>query len=63
MMGNELNLKQFIYRKDTLGNIPKSEEDKEVFNIAFGIDAYFVPQMGIMITSILPIAGYTFTHF
>lgn len=53
MMGNELNLKQFIYRKETLGNIPESEENKEVFNIAFGVDAYFVPQMGIMITSIL----------
>ena len=52
-MMNEMDLKQFIYRKETLGNILQSEMDKEVFNIAFGVDSYFVPQMGIMLTSLL----------
>ena len=52
-MNKELDLKQFIYRKEILGSIPKSAKNEEIFNIAFGVDANFVPQMGIMITSIL----------
>ncbi len=52
-MDNSLDLKRFISSKETLGSILLSESDKDVFNIAFGVDAYFVPQMGIMLTSIL----------
>ena len=52
-MNKELNLKQFIYRKETFGSLTRSANNEEVFNIAFGVDANFVPQMGIMITSIL----------
>ena len=52
-MDNRLDLRQFIYRKESLGNISQAEDNKEVFHIAFGVDAYFVPQMGVMITSIL----------
>ena len=44
-----MNLVQFIRNKETFGNIPVDDS----FNIAFGVDANFVPPMGIMITSIL----------
>ena len=44
-----MDLNQFIYKKETYGKI--SAEDK--FHIAFGVDANFVPPMGIMLTSIL----------
>ncbi|MBR2179518.1 MAG: glycosyltransferase family 8 protein [Selenomonadaceae bacterium] len=52
-MCKKLDLQQFIYRKESFGNIPQSEENKDRFNIAFGVDSHYVPQMGIMITSIL----------
>ena len=52
-MDKRQDLNQFIYRKESLGDISQSKEEKEVFDIAFGVDSYFVPQMGIMLTSIL----------
>ena len=48
-MSNEINLSQFIYKKESFGKISTDE----VFDIAFGVDKNFIPPLGIMLTSIL----------
>ena len=49
MISDTLNLAQFTYKRESFGKI--SSDDK--FDIAFGVDANFVPPMGIMLTSML----------
>ena len=44
-----MDFNQFVYKKETFGKVSNVDE----FNIAFGVDANFIPPMGIMITSIL----------
>jgi len=44
-----LNLGEFIYKRETIGQI----SDVGAFNVAFGVDANFVPPMGIMLTSMV----------
>ena len=48
-MTQALNLAQFIAGRQTFG----SEESPDAFHIAFGVDANFVPPMGIMLTSLV----------
>ena len=44
-----MNLDKFIYKRETFGKLSSTDE----FNVAFGVDANYVPPMGIMLTSML----------
>ena len=44
-----MDLTQFIYKNEIIGQIT----DSDAFNVAFGVDANFVPPMGIMLTSMV----------
>ncbi len=46
-----LNLKQFIYKQEVIGNF--SLQNKEVIHVAFGIDKNYAAPFGIMLTSII----------